>query len=536
MTTVQDFTAAIEGFFDELDQVAIAEWSGQSAALIGALDPFLSDASGPLEAFRDAITSAVAGLTVPDDSDLATEIVGAIMAAMPDGITAALDGDAVILTINGTRTTDIPGTADLDLSQTTGLGLDLSGVLDLSATAQMDLALRFSTAAPNGVLSVEDDSAMEDVQLSLGATLNEDSLSDTLSLGLVQGSAALGEGLNGTQLAVALDLDGDALGALDPDATTSAEARLAVDLDVGFVSDFLPSLGGTLVLDFTTGAEDDPLGLLSGVSVEDLSLSVDALDHLLNRILGPLDNIVSAFPLGPVINLLTAPLPIVNTLAKGLDQEPDGRVTLNDLLAYFSGGNYDPTFVSVIGQIASVLDTIDDLSSSGGVSLGSINLSSGALTALADGEGGGGLSDVFEFPALDTSIFDAVAGDLLADLSTFDTGGLSFPLLGESAPLLAAQILFSDFLDTPVPLVEFILPEFGLSREQASFEVTIPVGPFAAVIEGGFEAAFRIGAGISTRGLTDGEAAFGNSLYLTTPLSDGERLPLAEFTADLGAG
>lgn len=535
MTTVNDFSEALTDFFDNVETLALAELAGQEAALIGAIDPHLDNVANPLRSVRDDILGAVAGLSVVDEMALHAAIVDAITAAGLTGVTAVVEDGRVRLGLTIETSESLDTSVDLSNLQVSGLGLELEGLVDLSATLQMDLSLVFDPAdGPSGSLEIADNATIDDVRLGLSADIDGSSLPDTVALGFVQASASLAEGDNGANVTVGLDLSGGALEGQTPEIDISADARVALGLDVGFDSPFLPSIEGTLVLDYEGG--DGVLGLLNGVALEDITLGVDAIDDLLERVLGPLDDITGIFPLGPVIGLLSKPLPVIDDLAGFLDQNGDNDVTLVDLLRAFSGGEGDYRFVETVVTIASVLNTLGDLAEQDGANLGSIAFNSDAIDALLSGGNGVGLDTIFDFPEFDASSFDGVFSELTGSFGDLQDGGLVFPLLSERAPELVGQMLFSGFAQTPTPLVEFILPEFGLDREQASFEITIPVGPFAAVIEGGFEATFRIGAGISTNGLLS-EGGIGDSIYLTTARDDDDNLlPLAEFDATLGAG
>lgn len=535
MTTVNDFTEALTEFFDTLETLALGELAGQEAALIGAIDPHLDDVAIPLRSVRDDILNAVAGLSVADEAALPAALADAITAAGLTGVTALVEDGRLRIGLATELSESLGISVDLANLQVSGLGLELGGEVDLNATLAMDLSLIFDPAdGPAGSLEIADNATVDDVRLGLSADLDGSSLPDTVTLGFVQASASLADGENGAGVTVGLDLSGGALEDQAPDVDVSANARIALGLDAGFGTPFLPGIEGTLVLDYEGG--DELLGLLSGVALEDITLGVDAIDDLLDRVLGPLNDITGIFPLGPVIDLLSAPLPVIDDLAGFLDQNGDNDVTLVDLLRAFSGGEGDYRFIETIVTIADVLNTLGDLAEEDGVNLGSIAFNADAIEALLNGENGLGLSSIFDFPDFDASAFDGVLSELTGSFGDLQDGGLVFPLLSDRAPELVGQLIFSGFTQTPTPLVEFILPEFGLDREQASFEITIPVGPFAAVIEGGFEATFRIGAGVSTNGLLQ-EGGFGNSIYLTTARDDDDNLlPLAEFDATLGAG
>ncbi|WP_146347833.1 Ig-like domain-containing protein [Phaeobacter marinintestinus] len=537
MTTVNDFSDAITSFFQDLETLALTELANREAALIGALDPHLDDLASPLRTVRDSLLDAVDGLNVADEEALAAALVDAISGAGIDGISATVVDGSVRLVLTSEVSQDLDGTASLANLQTAGLGLALDGVLDLTATANLDLVLLFDPSdGATGSLTIEDNATIDDVRLGLEATLDGSSLPDTVSLGFIQADTSLGEGTNGATVSVGLDLDGGTLDDQTPEVDIDAAARLAIGLDVGFESPFLPSIEGTLVIDYGSVDSDGVLGTLGGISLQEITLGIDAIDDLLDSVLGPLDDIASAFPLGPVINLLSAPLPVINDLAGFLDQNGDDDVTLVDLLTAFSSGDQDYAFVETVVTIAEVLGTLGDIADQDGVLLGEITFSADAIQALLGGENGSDLGQIFEFSDFDSTVFDDLFGELTDSFGDLEDGGLVFPLLSDRAPELVGQILFSEFAQVPTPLIEFILPEFGLDREQASFEITIPVGPFAAVIEGGFDATFRIGMGISTNGLLQG-GELGDSLYLTTTRDEDDNLQaLAEFNASLAAG
>ncbi|MFN3263254.1 MAG: Ig-like domain-containing protein [Pikeienuella sp.] len=541
MTSAPALSAALGALFDELQARASTEFAGREAALIGALDPLLDGTAAPLEDLLAEIGAALDGVEAGPEDDLSALLAAALNGAGIEGVSATAGAGGVTIQLTAEREAPLGRTEAGALSGALGagaLGLALDGALDLTATAALDFAVFFD--AETGALSLADTSSAADMRLSIGATLDPGSLSSELSLGPVSASAALAEGLNGAALDLTLDIDGGEIGALAPEATFGFDAGLAIALEAGFASPFLPSISGDLVIDYG-GAGEGVIGGIEGVAVRGVSIGIDALDDLLGGVLGPLDNIVSAFPLGPVVRLLSRPLPLLDPLGETLpflDVIEDGDVTLNDLLQLFANGETDFSFIEVVADVALALQTISDLASGAAFEVGDIEFSAEALDALAGGGTGAGIGSAFDFDGFDPSLLPGdLFGGLIGQVGALEGGGLSFPLLTSSAPELAGLILFSGFFEQPAPLVEFILPEFGLDREQASFFFSIPVGPFAAVIEGGFQADFRIGAGISTRGLINGSANPADSLYLTTPMDGmGGRLPLAAFVADLGAG
>ena len=249
-------------------------------------------------------------------------------------------------------------------------------------------------------------------------------------------------------------------------------------------------------------------------------------------------------PVGPIIKIFTAKLPLLDnlrTFLPRLDAVPDGKVTLVDLLALKDqAGNFE--FIGVVSQILDVIGLLADLSSGDLLDYGDIALSEDALAAIAAGETSDGLEDVFSVSGFAGATFGELAGfesvaGALDDLGGF---GLDIPLLTSSAPEAIGEILLSGFLGRPVSLVQFNLPELALDRDIASFFFSIPIGPFAFVLEGGFGAAFNINVGYSTDGfLQNGDlgGAILDGLYLAPPTGpNGELLPVAEFSADLSAG
>ncbi len=543
MAMVSDFTTALAAFFDDIEARATSALTGQDMALIGALDPHLDAVAAPLRDLRDAVIQAAETAQPATPAELAQALAQAFTDAGLAGVSAQVIGGRLHLSLTAMTQQDLDQTTQMALLQTQGLGLELDADLDLMATLDLDLTLVYDPEdGDSGALTIAANANPDDLRLGLRADIDPDSLPGEVSLGIVQASASAPEPseeeLNGARISVGFDLQGGAWDSQTPEADIVAAARLALALEAGFDSPFLPSIDGTLVVDYAGSGADGLWGLLEGVALQDIVLGVDALDDLLQRVLGPLDDIASAFPLGPVIDLLSAPLPVIDDLAGFLDRpdDSDTDVTLVDLLSAFGNGSQDYAFVDTLVTIVQVLGSLAELGETGGLDLGDIAFGDDAIQALRSGADGSGLTQIFDLPPLDTTVFDGILQELTGAAGALEDGGLVIPLLSDRAPELVGQILFSDFAQVPTPLIEFILPEFGLEREQASFEIAIPVGPFAAVIEGGFDATFRIGAGISTNGLLSGEA-LGDSLYLTTSVDmNGAPRALAEFNASLAAG
>lgn len=273
------------------------------------------------------------------------------------------------------------------------------------------------------------------------------------------------------------------------DADLSATAQVHLDIIVSFDgSAVVPRLLGEFDLVWTWSI-GNPDGSLEEFGFRNWSLDLGSfISDFLKPILEKIQIVTK--PLDPLIEVLTAPLPVLSDLA-GRDY------TLVDLAERF--GLLDPGTAKFLDFVLAIGDLVNDVSITNDGSLlipiGSFNLDIGA-----NGEIG---RDPFDVELAPVDLSDATT-DVNAKtfVGTLEDGGFSFPFLKISE-------LVKLFLGQPISLVEVKLPTLQFT---ASFEGQIPIFPPLYVIFGG-----SIGATID---LTFGFDTFGLQKYASSTQKD----------------
>ena len=564
--TVENLQTALDAVFDQLNAEAESQLLNRDIPFIGALGGVADVADvalASIEEARQEVQAALAAIGPVEDDELEAALIQTLNATDIVDMTMAGEGGPLLISLSDTQETVLD---TFDLAVDLGLptfGIDVDANLELTGALTIDADFEFDL--DTGALTLTDDEA-DELSLTLTGDIEFDE-DGVIGLGfltlIVEDEIPLDdegeEVLNGISIELGLDFGSDIAG--DAIAGVDGNAALNVNVRTDSISDFLPTFSTNLVIDYGFDAglgEEAAIGTLEEIAFNDISVEIEILSRLLGGVFGRLADITDTFPLGPIIAVFRADLPLLTPLAEflpSLNVDEIGGVTLVDLLTLFDKEG-DFRFIQTIIQLLNTLDLLDNLNDEGGFELASIALSDEAIAALVAGDTGELIENAFDFAGadggtVDIPAIDAVAG-LTAALDSLAEAGLSIPLLDNGGSEAIGEILLSGFLGRPVSLVEFELPEFGLDRDNASFEFSIPIGPFAFVLEGGFGAAFNICVGYSTNGflnaIESGEfdlVSFAEGFYLAPPdapadaepedMNDGFG-PVAKFTADLSAG
>ena len=258
----------------------------------------------------------------------------------------------------------------------------------------------------------------------------------------------------------------------------------------------LPTLSADLLIDWTLGSTSvDVLADRDAVTpgIELIALNSIVLDagSVAEQLLGPLFDDVNEFiqPFMPVVDTLTAPIPILSDLAG----EP---FTLIDLAGIF--GNVDPAFLNTVADILDVIGAINDFLNAPELPLGDLILyQSGVINnfdpndpdaVIADvgqlltsqGLGTPGLThDSGNGPGTYNYLIENNVSSMRLKHETL-ADGLTMPILVD--PLQGIKLLLGDPTAT--------LIEYQLAPLEVGFDYTqvFPVwGPLAVSIEIGFD-------------------------------------------------
>ena len=382
---------------------------------------------------------------------------------------------------------DTPVIVNFDWTMDLGVGVDFGhgAYIDVSDAQEVDLLIDITLPAGTH------DGQLGFLRMDVSDTGNDTGAHVEFGVDVKNGNNTGAEKLPFAELGNVLSVATVEGGALDSEPH-------AVTLDLVTQTTFgLPTLSADLLLDWTL-ATTSVDGLSGGDAVTPgiqlIALNEIVLDagSVAEQLLGPLFDGVKGFidPFMPVVDTLTAPIPILSDLAG----EP---FTLLDLAGIF--GSVDPAFLNTVADILDVIAAIDDF-------LNAPELPLGDLT-LYDFSGG-----ISNFDPNDPNAVIADVGQLLTSQGlstpglTHDSGngpgtynyliehnfflrnirdetlaeGLTMPILVE--PLEGIKLLLGDPTAT--------ILEYELQPLEVGFDYTqvFPVwGPLAVSIEIGFD-------------------------------------------------
>lgn len=588
LLAVDGIDFVLEGVQDLLDG-ALGEIS---LPLIG---DGLADGAGFIEDFREDVIEpfrlAVENLNDPDANAITLLLNDAFGSILKDGTTIVMDtnlNDAGV-ELNETfmqwnlvlgESTMLDAGIDFDIGLP-GLGIETEGEIDV--VLGWEFAFGFGLSVAEGFyFDISDNSELE---LNVDVTTPGAAISGQLAfLGLTAQDKESEEG-EFTHLGATFAIDvvnrSDApdatpeerdkrlgfseLGQLGINTGIAAEAivSLGFDLKVEGV-DVFPDLSADFYLDWSVGDRDgvDPaiddfiqLGDLSSsllmeglelVEFRDVTLDLGSyIDDVIAPVLDTINDVLE--PLEPIIDFLTAPLPVISDLGADL--------TLLDIAAAF--GTVDTSFINSVADIIELIDLIDSFSAAdeGGINFGdfavfdinalgdtalNIDLSDARanLTALKDkvvneattqalpstsSSAGAKLiaGDGFAFPILTdpSQIFGLLLGNT-ADLVTYDFGTLAldfsytqfFPIFGPLGASITGQIgalIDFDFGFDTLGIQQFA--EGNFTNPELIFNGFYiddlddnGVDVAEVIISGGFSAAAELNLGIARGGVAGG--------------------------------
>lgn len=548
---VEQLRAQIAQFLTQLTTTALEPVLGADLPFIG--DALLGEATDALlGTVSDAINDALDGVT-----EQSAEAIAAALNAVPGGvITATVEGDTVRIVFAASDTLSIDSGAPVNLDAGTDVfGLSLTGGVsaELGLSAQATLTFDVGT----GELSLVDD-ATPLAQVTLEASI--DQLAGQGALGLI--TVAVEDVMTDPEISfqASIDSTGGLVTDLDGDSfSTSLSGDAGLDLAVevrgttGFTETLLPTITGNFQVDFSIpefDPIDDPVpDTVPSVRIENVEMDLGETLGLLGDVFGPLANdVFGSFPLKPLLNTITAPIPLISPAAMelfpALDLIDDERINLLDLAAItygLNGGDTDTiSAFSKAFSLIQALQALGDMGSDGGsvIQLGDFQLVGGG-----SGEGAQQIGTLAENPL-------AQLASALGALGAPDQGeGMGAPagsladILGEtgfSIPLLSDPTAIIDLiLGNPVKLIEYDVPKLAFT---AGFSKFFPViGPIGVAFKGDFSAAIDIDIGYDTAGILSGN--FLDGFYFTTKpgpevVVDGDTVnyqPAGVVTAGIGA-
>ncbi len=538
------------------------------------------------ENIREQIMDALA--SIPDSGDIAQQFADAIN-NLPDfsfgSLEASANGDVVRLHILASDTIDLNlgdlavdiGTDILGLKATaTGAHAAIAGALDLLLDLNVDTG---------DVAIVDAGTDAKELQLALnaGVTVEGDATLGVLKIHVDDKKAD-----DEVQLGFSVDLPTGAIGDLsasDIGLAYSGHAGLDLGITTTLPTSLLPTIAGDLVIDWDANTPGE--GLQTAIAFNDVTLDLGSLIKTLSDVFGPLGDIWDSFPIGTMLDALTQPLPVIDTLAKKigiesyLDVMPldhgDGNLSMLDvavLVLKLEGVPDSDPRIKGISDFAKALHAIDDMIGEGGtfdgdlglIQLGSFNIavpdedahrmaakggfstldaSSGPTITQTDTPDPHPLetanqkihdSDAFKDGTAGREGLNSAGQSFFAD-GFRDAVGLKLPIL-DDATAAVKILLNAAFPDDPVTIVQYDLPalQFG-----AYYEKFFPVvGPIGAVLAGRVDGRIDFGIGYDTSGLASGNLSdFEKGFYVTTnEWSEGLNLwePIATLKAGIIAG
>ncbi|MEM1343824.1 MAG: Ig-like domain-containing protein [Pseudomonadota bacterium] len=544
---------------------------------LDALDPDRAALASTAAAALDAIDGVNARLLGQDTVVTAGATNGAVLNSIdpPAPGAGASPSAEVVITIVG----DFEAfEADVGLSRE--LGFDSAG---LAFDASADITARFDYALPFlidfAASSVEEavrflpESAVE-ARLSVDADIEVEA---SASLGFLEVTAEEVDA-PGAQPDVTLVFAADftEAGGATPDLSVSGQAGLQVSVEskevtvpiAGLDVPVLPKVGAKLNVgaSYATGSAIDAAGTVSA-SVEDVRIELLSIARLLDGVFSRFDGVLDEFPFRQIMDLLDKPIPLLDPLLNDTpldpkdDEDVDPDFTVLDLLiiaAAFEekpdpGPNGEPPAdtqlergikaLIALKRLDALREAIEmavnDPDGAFDITLGSASVEEGRIVVgdqdLSIADFFGALGDLAAFvlpPDTDgggepeTAALGGDPSTAVADAteagSASESGLLEVPLLASPEALLegAAALLLNGFIDEPVDLVRYTLPELRFDASASFAQFLVPPLPLIVEIFGGFGAAVQVGVGYDTEGFQNGAASFADGFHLFGALSE----------------
>lgn len=540
MTMKDQVSGAVEAFFKQVDDGLLSHIEKQSLPFVGALEdaPGVSDALAAYTSIKEALLAAIAKVPdEPTEQDAADAIVQAIKDLGIEGVDAKATPDAGVTLILAREESfsAAPG-GDYKLDGGIGSFLGVSAALGARVDAAVAAEL---TIAKDGKVTLADLGKPE-IAVALTGDLSFAALA---KLGIVDVSVkdahpvdpAMPDDPAAHELLVNLGVDirQDDAGVFSQDADFAAKGRLDLafesraDEDLPF--QVLPDLSGRLVI--SLDADEKGLGT-PGIAFDDVTVDLGSYLRLVAKAAGKVGDVFDAAPLGTLVDVATAPIPVIDgvnsKIGLGLDKVAgDGKVTLADLVVYAREDLRDT--IEPWYKVVAIIDILRGLGKIDGDV--KINLGSGKVV---DGTGS---FDSLDFLDQLRAALKSLAGlddKTVAYLTDFDSkamsakiaetfaaeeasgGGFRFGLLEDPGKVIDL-LLGKD----NVSLVEYDVP--ALTFEQ-SFSKFFPIiGPLGVQIGGTVGAQIDFDLGYDSRGIANGK--FFDGFYISTGKDDPDTLP-----------
>ena len=478
-----------------------------------------------------------------------TSIADAINSLGIAGISASAAGAKVAITIAVADTMALTSPS-FDLSVgSKALGFKVSGGADIKLDFATNLQLSFDTTSD----TLSTGTGGKDITLSVIGDLDLTGHGDLGFLGVDIGdniTKLLTPAKHELSLNFGLDVADNksvaSLGAGDVTTTANGNADLDLHLATTLPSKLLPTLSTDLVihydiLNYDSSKGSSGAGSTPSIALEKIQLSLGSFVDFLAGVFGPIINeVFGAFPIGPVIDVLTTPIPIIDPAlhALGLAQYfdaigNDNVINLLDIAAQFGG---DPEILNNFATAFNLIKGIESLTKSGNkllIDLGSITLvGDPPASAMAKVISQNSVGSDAIFHNLPTSPLDAAkagAGDLGNTPSTGGLGGVLKPLTdaltsaGVSIPLLAHPEGIVNLLinggggGDAVTLIEYDVPALSFVAHYENFFPII--GPIGIGIGGSLKAGVDVNFGYDTYAIAH-NLSFENGFYFNTPVLD----------------
>ncbi len=537
-TVLADLETRVDGLFTYITTKALDAAFGTNLPFVGsALSsvvqggvPFLTTLetkiNATLEALDAASTPQQIAKALDDLDDVTASAVGNVVnfqIGTHDSFTPAASPFSLEVGLPALKF-EVGGTANFNLGYTLNLGLSYDTQSHILTTAvgtkeiELDLNAGFNIAggAKLGFIGVDIMDKNPNPELALKVAINIDDGKDVTTLGLGNVKTLIGGDVN-------------LLLGLTTDLSTKLLPQLTTDLHVGYhVTAFDPSSG-------LSG-----LGVTPTIALEDIQLELGSVVDFLAKTFGPIiHDIFGTFPLGPLIDIATAPIPIIDPAVHAIGLTdlfdvvgPDGVINLLDIAAY-AGAD-----AKVLGDFALAFNLIKGISEAS--SSGHATISLGSLTLLGDApaaQNGNALQIPNEYSVGD-AIFSGPTGQQVKDAATTGLsgqlgnnptpkpglGGILEPLVnilskaGLDVPLFTnpeqtvKALLLSGFGGPPVPLITYDVPELTYV---ATYEQFFPIiGPIGIGFKGKFGTTIDVNFGYDTSGIASGH--FEDGFYLFT--------------------
>ena len=419
-----------------------------------------------------------------------------------------------------TRLHQAPVTLDVPLGFDIGLpGLGLNVDASVQAQVGYDFKLSFGLNKTDGfffVTDTRDGSGNAIPELNVNVDATTPGLSATGRLALLQLTATdsatnpthfganfsvdLKDPNNDGKLTAAELAAGPALSDIVK-AKLTAQANVNLHLVGGFgAGSSFPTISTDFGLNWAfsntpTDAPDASFGSKPTVSFTNVKLNAG---EFFSRFAKPiLDNVQKVLgPIQPVIDILTAPLPVLSDIKAArnvLDFDHSGSVTLLDLVHLFNP-NAKLDFITALGKTIDLINAIPTGIPNLMLDLGHFDIGADlrAVTQLKD-------TDLANVVQQDTS--SQLTGQAanfktkLADLNAVPGGGIAFPLLQNPSSV------FKLLIGQDVNLFTYDMPTLSATFEFSQFYPIL--GPLGARFTGSIGATAHFGFGFDTTGLRE---------------------------------